>query len=202
MIDFINFMREIVQFVSLKSILIGLSLLLLSNLVYGEFSINYAQTRLVDNLYLLDARLNYELPEIPLEALQNGVALTFVITILVERERWYMWDERIAALKQRYQLKYHAFSKQYVLTYLNTGIQETFPTLEAILTQLGRLEDFPLLDKHLVEANEVYWVHLQTYLDIESLPVPLRPIAYLSSQWHLNSNWYLCPLQFPKSEPD
>ena len=195
MIDLTKFMREIPQFVSLKSILIGLGLLLLSNLVYGNFSISYAQTRLVDNLYLLDAKLHYKLPEVPLEALQNGVALTFVLTIVVERERWYMWDERIAVLKQRYQLKYHAFSKQYVLTYLNTGIQESFATLEAILIQLGQLEDFPLLDKHLVAANEVYWVHLQTYLDIESLPVPLRPIAYLSSQWRLSSNWYLCPLQ-------
>lgn len=195
MIDFIKFMRGIPQFVSLKSILIGLGLLGLSNLVYGDFSINYAQTRLVDNLYLLDAKLHYKLPEVPLEALQNGVALTFVLTIIVERERWYMWDEQIAILKQRYQLKYHAFSKQYVLTYLNTGIQVTFSTLEAILIQLGQLEDFPLLDKHLVSENEVYWVHLQTYLDIESLPVPLRPIAYLSSQWRLSSNWYLCPLQ-------
>ena len=195
MIDFIKFMRGIPQFVSLKSILIGLGLLGLSNLVYGDFSISYAQTRLVDNLYLLDAKLHYKLPEIPLEALQNGVALTFVLTIIVERERWYMWDEQIAILKQRYQLKYHAFSKQYVLTYLNTGIQVTFSTLEAILIQLGQLEDFPLLDKHLVADNEVYWVHLQTYLDIESLPVPLRPIAYLSSQWRLSSNWYLCPLQ-------
>jgi hypothetical protein len=195
MIDFTKFMRGIPQFISLKSILIGLGLLGLSNLVYGDFSISYAQTRLVDNLYLLDAKLHYELPEIPLEALQNGVTLTFVLTIIVERERWYMWDEQIAVLKQRYQLKYHAFSKQYVLTYLNTGIQTTFSTLEAILIQLGQLEDFPLLDKHLVSENEVYWVHLQTYLDIESLPVPLRPIAYLSSQWRLSSNWYLCPLQ-------
>jgi hypothetical protein len=194
MIDFIKFMREI-PLVSLQSILIGLSLLGLSKLAYGDFSISYAQTRLVDNLYLLDAKLHYELPAVPLEALQNGVALTFVLIMVVERERWYMWDERIAVLKQRYQLKYHAFSKQYVLTYLNTGIQKTFSTLEAILIQLGQLEDFPLLDKHLVAKNEVYWVHLQTYLDIESLPVPLRPIAYLSSQWRLSSNWYLCPLQ-------
>ena len=195
MIDFTKFMRGIPQFISLKSILIGLGLLGLSNLVYGDFSISYAQTRLVENLYLLDAKLHYKLPEVPLEALQNGVTLTFVLTIIVERERWYMWDEQIAVLKQRYQLKYHAFSKQYVLTYLNTGIQTTFSTLEAILIQLGQLEDFPLLDKHLVSENEVYWVHLQTYLDIESLPVPLRPIAYLSSQWRLSSNWYLCPLQ-------
>ena len=195
MIDFIKLRSKISRFVSLKTILIGLSLLCLSNLVYGDFSISYAQTRLVDNLYLLDAKLHYKLPEVPLEALQNGVALTFVLTIIVERERWYMWDEQIAVLKQRYQLKYHAFSKQYVLTYLNTGIQTTFATLEAILIQLGQLEDFPLLDKHLVTANAVYWVHLQTYLDIESLPVPLRPIAYLSSQWRLSSNWYLCPLQ-------
>ena len=63
MIDFTKFMRGIPQFISLKSILIGLGLLGLSNLVYGDFSISYAQTRLVENLYLLDAKLHYKLPD-------------------------------------------------------------------------------------------------------------------------------------------
>ena len=49
-----------------------------------------------------------------------------------------------------------------------------------------------------MKDDETYWVYLQIRLDIESLPVSLRPVAYLSPQWRLNSDWYLCPLQIPR----
>jgi hypothetical protein len=166
-----------------------------SSPISAEFSISYAKTQLVDDVYLLNAQLHYGLTETVLEALQNGIPLTLVVTILVQRERWYLWDENLAILKQRYQFKYYAFSNQYVITYLNTGIQETFTTLDSALTKLNTLENFPLIDKHFINHGEKYKVYLQIHLDIESLPVPLRPIAHLSSQWRLSSDWYSCHLQ-------
>jgi len=171
-------------------------LLLLSNSVSSAgFSITKAKTHLLDDVYLLNATFNYQLSEVTIDALQNGVALTLVLNIVIERERSYLWDKTIATLEQSYELTYSALSKQYVLKYLNTGIQETFPSLNEIFTRISQLNDFPLLDKHLIEKNETYVVSLQIELDIESLPISLRPIAYLSSQWRLSSLWYLCPLE-------
>lgn len=163
----------------------------------AEFSVRYAETQLEDDVYLLDAIFSYELSEEVVKALKNGVALTLVLSIHLQRERWYMWDETIAILHQRYQLKHYALSSKYVLTYLNTGIQETYSSLEAVLLTLSKLDDFPLIDKHLIQPDNTYWVYLQIQLDIEALPAPLRPIAYFSSQWRLASDWYLCPLQPP-----
>jgi hypothetical protein len=172
-----------------------LCLLLIANVVFADFSISYAKTRLVDNVYMLDAKLNYELTEITIDALQNGISLTLELNIVVERERWYLWDEKMATLKQRYQLKYYALRRHYVLKYLNSGATEIFFSLNTALARIGKLENFPLLKKHQIKPDETYWVYLNIYLDIESLPVPLRPIAHLSSQWRLSSNWYLCPLK-------
>jgi hypothetical protein len=180
--------------------LMGLCLLLLSNITFAQFSIEHAEIHLVDDVYMLDADLHYKLSEELIEALQNGVSLTLRLTIKVERERSYWWDESIATLKQGYELKYYALGKQYKLKHLNTGIQETFGSLDAALSRLNKLKDLPLLDKYLIENDEIYWVYLQIHLDIESLPVPLRPIAYMSSQWRLSSDWYLCPLQLQKSK--
>jgi hypothetical protein len=179
-----------------KIIIIGLYLLLLSSETFAQFSIEHAQTHLVDNVYLLNANLNYGLTDVAIEAMQNGVPLTLVLTIKLEQIRQYFWDKEITTLKQRYELQYYALRRQYVLKYLNTGIQEIFSSLHDALTRLGSLTEFPLIDQYLIKYNTVnYRVYLQTHLDIESLPVPLRPIAYLSSQWRLSSNWYLCPLQ-------
>lgn len=129
------------------------------------------------------------------DALNNGVSIPLVLSIEVKRERWYIWDEKVASLKQYYQLKYYALSRQYVIYYQNTGFQKAFSTLEATLNYLGELVDFPLLDKTLVNSEENYLVYLKIYLDIEALPVPLRPIAYFSAQWRLASEWFTCPLQ-------
>ena len=35
----------------------------------------------------------------------------------------------------------------------------------------------------------------EVYVDIEALPAPLRPVAYLSSPWRLTSEWYEWPLE-------
>ena len=169
--------------------------LLVSNTAFAEFSIQHAETRLVEKVYQLDAKLNYQLTDEVKKALNNGVSIPLVLSIEIRRERWYIWDEKIASLKQRYQLKYYALSRQYVIHYQNTGVQKAFSSIEAALKYLGELIDFPLLDKTLVKSNDSYIVYLKTYLDIEALPVPLRPIAYFSSEWRLTSEWFACPLQ-------
>ena len=38
-------------------------------------------------------------------------------------------------------------------------------------------------------AQGEYLVRMRAHLDIETLPAPLRPVAYTSPSWHLNSGW-------------
>lgn len=162
----------------------------------GYFAINKAKTRLGDGIYLLDAELDYQLGEEPLEALHNGVPLTLVLDIKVKRKRWYVWQETIASLEQKYRIGYMALTGQYSLLHLNTGIQENFIALYEALEKISEITDFPLLDRQLIDksAKKSYSVHLKSYLDIEALPAPLRPVAYFSGQWRLTSGTYLCTL--------
>jgi len=171
-----------------------LILLLISDQSFADFSINTAKTRIADKIYLLDAQISYKLTDKAIDALNNGITLPIVLTIKIKRARWYFWNESVAELEQRYQLKYYTLSQQYSIKHLNTGIVQMFPTLDIALAYLGSLTDFPLLDAHLVKSSGEYWVYLQTYLDIESLPVPLRPVAYFTAQWRLTSDWYQCSL--------
>ncbi len=169
---------------------------LLSNLSFAEFSIDYAETSLIDGIYILDAELNFHLTEVAIEALQNGVSLPLVFTIIIERNRWYLWNKKVLMIRQPYELKYYALSQQYGLKNLTTNTQDNFAYLETAIAYLNKVKTFPLLTKQeLTDSSSEYWVYLQIHLDIESLPVPLRPIAHLSSQWRLSSSWYSCPLQ-------
>lgn len=162
---------------------------------HAQLTILSAKVQLEENVYTLNSAIEYQFSQEVLEALHSGVALTFILTITIERERWYLWDETVANLKQRYQIKHFALGNRYQLAYLNTGIKESYPTLKLLLQSLGKIEHFPLLDKHLVKLDGKYWVNLQVNLDIEALPAPLRPLAYFSSEWRLTSGWHLCALR-------
>ncbi|HHB92356.1 MAG TPA: DUF4390 domain-containing protein [Thioploca sp.] len=173
-----------------------LIIILLSNLSFAEFSIDYAEISLIDGVYVLDAELNFNLTEVAIDALQNGVSLPLVFTIIIERNRWYLWNEKILTIRQPYELKYYALTRQYGLKNLTINTQDNFAYLEAAISYLNKVKTLPLLTKQeLTDFPSEYWVYLQIHLDIESLPVPLRPIAHLSSQWRLSSSWYSCPLQ-------
>ncbi len=182
------------KFTAIQSILLSF-LLLAHSFVYAEFTIQYAETQLEEGVYLLDASFNYGLTEPVIEALQNGVTLTLLLSIDIKRERWYLWDENITTLKQQYELKYFALSKKYMLNLTNTGIQEIHSSLDSLLMRLNYLEDFPLIDAALISDESSYMVYLKIQLDIEALPAPLRPVAYFSSDWRLASDWFACHLE-------
>lgn len=48
--------------------------------------------------------------------------------------------------------------------------------------------------KDRLDPEVAYQVHMKAELDIEELPLPLRPIAYLRPAWKLGSSWTKWPL--------
>lgn len=167
-----------------------------SGVEHGWFAVRKAVTELREEVFYLHAQFDYELSDTVKEALRNGVPLTVVVSIRVERWRWYyLWNANVASLRQKYQLNYHPLTRQYTITNLNSSLQHRFPTLYQALDTLRELYALPLLDKNLVDPDQEYSVELKTYLDIEALPAPLRPVAYFSKAWRLQSNTYVCPLK-------
>jgi hypothetical protein len=155
-----------------------------------RFAVIDASTRLVDEVYLLDARVDFAFSDEAIEALENGVPLTVELQIEVRQARAMLWDSTVASLAQRYRLDYRALSDQFQVTNLNTGELSRHARLHTALNELGRLRDFPMLDRRLLRVGERYSARLRAALDVESLPLPLRPVAYLSQQWNMNSDWH------------
>ena len=172
----------------------ALSLLLLPVLAWASnFAVLEARTRLENGVYLLTAKIDYDLSPAALAALRNGIPLTVSLEMEVWRQREWLWDEIIASLQQRFHLEYHALARQYVVINLNNGELKSFPTRSAATDYLGRIENFPLLDASLLGPADGCYGRLRATLDIEALPAPLRPLAYLSTEWHLTSEWYTWP---------
>lgn len=163
---------------------------------YAEgFKILSAETTLKDHVFHLNAKLDLKFSDDALEALRSGVPLIVLINIEVQEDRNWWWDKAVAELEQGYLMLYHALSEKYIIHNLNSGAQQNFVSLNAALNSLSNFEDFPLIDNNLLDQEDEYYVRLRTYLDIESLPAPMRPIAYISSQWQLESGWFSWPLK-------
>ncbi|MHB1239413.1 MAG: DUF4390 domain-containing protein [Gammaproteobacteria bacterium] len=158
------------------------------------FSVLSANTYLDDAVYRLNARLAFRLSATAAEALKNDVPLIIELQIQLMRPRRWLWAETVARLRQRYQVRYHALSRQYLVTNLNTGIRRIYPTRGMAFKAIGSIRNLPILDEKLLGGGHGDFVRLRVRLDIESLPLPLRPMAYLSSGWHLASDWYTCPV--------
>ena len=144
----------------------------------------------IGNVYEIDTQVNLELSPQVLEALNKGVPVILALDIAVERERGYWWNERVANLEQRYQLRYHALTSQYMVTNLNTGAQRNLPSLDAALIALGQIDDVPVLDRQLLDPDEAYFAKLRVRVDVSALPAPLRLWSYVRSGWRLSSEWY------------
>lgn len=155
------------------------------------FAIQSVQPAWNGNVYQLDARAQTPLTAPAVEALHRGVALTLTFDIEVNRKRRYWLDETVASLEQKYQLRYHALTDHYLLINLNTGVQGSFPHLQAALDVVGTLVDLPVLDRQFLELHGEYQGRLRVRLDLESLPPPLRLIAYFTPNWWMTSEWHL-----------
>lgn len=160
------------------------------------FTVQNASTRLKNNVYLLDATVDLSFSEEPLLALENGVPLTIGFDIEVVRVRNWWLNDDVAALEQLYRLQYHALSGLYVVENLNSGALYAYPGLGSALASFSYIDGLPLLDANLIEEGEEYQVDIRVKLDVEALPSPLRPVAYVTPGWRrLTSDWFECSLK-------
>ncbi len=155
----------------------------------AEFTITKAAARLQDGVYLVDAVVSYEFSEVVLEALENGVPLTVELHLEVRREGAWVWEADVVDRRLRSQIRYSPLLGSYQVTHLDSGAKRSFATRDAALSALGEVKDLAVVSADALKPDQSYRVDMQATLDIESLPLPLRPRAYLSRDWNLSSEW-------------
>jgi hypothetical protein len=149
-----------------------------------------------DGWILLDADIGYELNATVLEALENGVPLTFETHVEMRRASAWLWDSDEVEHRLRTVLRYRPLSGMYELRALHGKDRLSFATRDAALRTLGNVVAMPIIRRDRLDLEQDYLVRLKVRLDIESLPLPMRPMAYLKRDWSLASEtweWHLRP---------
>ncbi len=159
----------------------------------GSFQVDEAHSWSEDGAYFLDAQFVVNLSSGALEALENGVPLVFDLQVQVVKTHPWFWDVVDIERNQNRQIQYHALSRSYLVKDLDAGTQGNFRRLKDALQAAGAIKDLLLADQQL-EQGRGYKIRVRGSLDIESLPTPVRLLAYVSSSWDMDSEWYTWPL--------
>jgi hypothetical protein len=143
-----------------------------------------------ESVLLLNATVDFELPEGARRAMRDGVPLTLELEIDVQRGRRFWFDDTVATLVQRYEVAYHALSERYLVRNLNSGEQSSFATLEAALDFVRVIEDLPILDRALLDSQFRYEFAVRAHLDVRTMPDTLRFVLFWTDDWRQRSEWY------------
>ena len=155
----------------------------------GAIKLEDAHTWRVDGRDYLEAQFSIELSSGAEEAALNAVPLVFELQVQVVETHTWLWDSVIIEITEQRSLQYHALSETYQVKDLKAGTQGNYRRLDDALRAAGKISSMLLTDQSL-DRGPSYSIRLRGSLDIESLPTPVRLIAYISSDWNMVSKWY------------
>ena len=159
--------------------------------VYAD-GVNINSTNIyVDNsIFYLDASSELNLTEESHKALRQGISFEIHADFqLLEKRKW-LWSKIVFRKKLIYKLEHKPLTKNFLITNLNAGIVNYYKNLDAAVNAISNISKMKLFDKNRLKNNKKYMARIRLYLDIDSLPSPLRPRAYFSSDWNISSQWY------------
>jgi hypothetical protein len=163
--------------------------------VRGRVEIRSAYSQLTDDVYYLNARIDFVLGDAVRAALDNGVTLDVELRINVTETRRFLWDSSVASLRQRYQLSFHALTQRFLLRNLNSGEQESYGNLLAVISQLGRIQNLPIIDAAILDDDGRYQVNLRAILDLKQASGAMRLLSAVWGDWRITSESYSWPLR-------
>lgn len=159
----------------------------------SNIDIKTAEIQLQDNHYTLEADININFDKEIEEAINKGVPLNFVVEFQIVRPRKYWFDDEVITTTRNITLSYHALTRQYLV---NRGVhQQSFETLAEATQAMMDLSDWKVVDKLLLEKNDVYRAALLVRLDQTKLPKAIQVDALSSEKWNLSSEKYVWALK-------
>ena len=177
--------------------LLGAASLVAAPVQAAGFQVKSAKPYLHDRVLHVNARLDLVLNPRTEEALSKGIPIDVVIEVNLARRIWWWRNKIITDYTLRRRIQFHALSRQYLVSGRTAREPtESFGSLAGALAHAGALEDFTLTltPKKEIEPGARYLLQLRARLDIEALPMLMRPLAYTLPSWRLNTGWTEWPI--------
>lgn len=171
--------------------LLAWTTILISAATLADFRVSELQPELKHGTLTVSGAMDLTLSAKVEEAVAKGIPLDVEFEFRLKRERKLLWAEQLKLWTLRRQIRYHALSGQYFVNDPAASGKklENFTSLQQALRHMGTLNELSFDVVSGLQEGGSYALEARVSLDIESLPAPLRPVAYTSLDWHLNSGW-------------
>ncbi len=156
----------------------------------GEFEIHSAFVVVDHGVLQLNAHVQYPVNERIRNALLDGLTLAFDLDVMIIHRRRFWLDTTLLETTLRRELIYHAVTNRYVLRNEEGVEQESFPTLEAAIDSLGRIENLPILVESQLHGDGPWEVAVRAGVRRGRMPDALRALLFWSDDWHRSTDWY------------
>lgn len=161
---------------------------------YGIFIRQASITRLEDQ-GVLNADVDYALTPSSITALENGVPLTLLLEFRLQVERSFWLNKTVISEQRKIQLRYQPLAKSYQIADLASGVVQSYASLSSVMDTLQRIRGWRIPGAGRPGPEKPHIARLRFRLDIESLPLPLRAVAYTSPDWRLDCPVYEWPVK-------
>ncbi|MDA0824632.1 MAG: DUF4390 domain-containing protein [Proteobacteria bacterium] len=156
----------------------------------GTAAVISANSDVVNNMLVVSAELDFVFSEDAMEALRSGIALFIDVDFRIKRQRRFIWDTKVVHLSRRSRIERHALTDRYVVTDMATDERRIHNSLDEAIADLEKIREIPLSNETNFDPACDYRIGVRARLDLESLPGPIRPMAYISPSWRMSSGWY------------
>ncbi|MGH8326098.1 MAG: DUF4390 domain-containing protein [Steroidobacteraceae bacterium] len=156
----------------------------------GRLEVSAAHVVLANSVYALHARIEYPMTPAIVNALHDGVTLTFELEARITRDRHFWIDPVIADVILRRVLAYHSISGRYVVRDVHSHDLQSFSSLDDALAFLSKVDGWPILVASQLRPGERYHISLRAGIRRGRLPASLRALLFWTSDWHRVSKWY------------
>lgn len=140
--------------------------------------------------YYLDALFNFSLTDEAYKALRHGIPLEIHTHFQLRLKREWLWDKTISEKIIIYKLEHKPLTENFLTIDLKTGLRRSYDSLSAALSQINSFSKIKLFEQGLLHKDKNYVARIRTFLDLDSLPSPMRPQAYFSPSWDISSEWH------------
>lgn len=140
-----------------------------------------------DDLVLLSADFVVGLTATLQDAVNRGLPLYFLTEVLVERGRWYWFDETVVETQIEWRLSYHALTRQFRVA--ANGRSDSFGSLDEALAAMSSVKRWSVAPLSRFARGNVYEVWVRMRLDTTRLPKPFQMTALTDRDWNPQSEW-------------
>jgi uncharacterized protein YhdP len=145
--------------------------------------------------FQVTTRVEFDLTDYLSDALQSGVTINARVQFRLGQHRSWWFNKDTPLLTVQYQLKYHALSRHYLLTRIDTNENWNFSNRAAALRKLGELKKYSLPDiTASINDDAEYYIFAIADMVPTTLNLPLRIQSIFSDQYRLTSEGVLWPL--------